>query len=80
MQLSRYYRPDNAWGSDNGLQKNFEPPRHAQRLLDWIVDIKRRNDVRGDLDELYQIILTRDGETTANRWYSWQVRRSSAET
>ncbi|MEM9670647.1 MAG: permease prefix domain 2-containing transporter [Pseudomonadota bacterium] len=56
------------------------PPVHAQRLLDWLIHPKRRKEVRGDLDELFSIILKRDGGRAAKSWYWWQVIRSSAET
>lgn len=60
--------------------KRYRPPIRARRLLDWIIHPSRRNEIRGDLDEHYPIILKRDGKKTANRWFWWQVIRAAWPT
>ena len=50
-----------------------EPPRLARLLLEWALPDDRRDDIMGDLDEVYQRLRRERGSTRAGLWY---VRQS----
>jgi putative ABC transport system permease protein len=49
------------------------PPRWADHLLDWFVAPHRREDLQGDLQEIFLKRVAQVGLTQARREYSWAV-------
>lgn len=45
------------------------PPRHWQRLLEGSLPADRRDEVSGDLEEVYQQLRATEGARAADRWY-----------
>ncbi len=54
---------------------NATPPRWADRLLEWFVSPYLREDVQGDLYELFEKRLTKVGAKKARCEYAWAVIR-----
>ena len=52
---------------------NDGPPRWADRLLEWFVAPHLREDLQGDLHEVYQKRVQAVGVARAGREYSWAV-------
>ncbi|WP_174260179.1 ABC transporter permease [Spirosoma endbachense] len=52
---------------------NPQPPHWADHLLDWFVAPHRREDLQGDLQEIFLKRVTQVGLTQARREYGWAV-------
>ncbi|UFH57780.1 permease prefix domain 2-containing transporter [Spirosoma sp. KNUC1025] len=50
-----------------------QPPRWADRLLEWFVAPHLREDLQGDLYEVFQKRVTEVGTSQAGREYTWAV-------
>jgi predicted permease len=55
------------------------PPRLAAWLLAVVVPERRREELLGDLEELFRIRETETGRTTARRWYRRQAASAIAD-
>ena len=57
----------------NRLNDSFEPPRWPARLLEWFVAPHLREDLQGDLYEIYQKRVEQVGLARAKWEYTWAV-------
>ncbi|MBB3839451.1 putative ABC transport system permease protein [Runella defluvii] len=57
----------------NRLNDSFEPPRWPARLLDWFVAPHLREDLQGDLYEIFQKRAEQVGIARAKWEYTWAV-------
>lgn len=53
--------------------KENQPPRWANRLLEWFVAPHLREDLQGDLYEIFQKRAKQVGLARAKREYTWAV-------
>ena len=53
--------------------KSVRPPRPAQRLFDWYCGLAKVDDLRGDIDEMFQLNVQRKGKFRARLTYWRQV-------
>ena len=51
------------------MSETGRPPRLARRLIRWALPEDRRDDITGDLDELFQGRSLRRGRARAHLWY-----------
>ena len=56
----------------NSNQKT-PPPSWSTRLLSWFMKEEYYEDIQGDLEEEYKLLLNHKGLGKAKRWYSWQI-------
>jgi hypothetical protein len=51
----------------------INPPSNAETLLSYLLPPDRLQEVLGDFDEGYRLMVDRHGLRPARRWYWWQV-------
>ncbi|MEQ9468422.1 MAG: FtsX-like permease family protein [Ekhidna sp.] len=49
------------------------PPSWSTRFLAWFLKEDYYEDIQGDLEEEYQLLIKSKGLARAKRWYSWQI-------
>lgn len=55
-------------------QRN-SPPSWSTKFLEWFLKEDYYEDVQGDLEEEYQLLIKSKGLSRARRWYNWQIIR-----
>lgn len=51
------------------------PPKWSTRFLSWFMKEEYYEDIQGDLEEEFQLILENKTILKAKNWYSWQILR-----
>lgn len=49
------------------------PPSWSTKFLAWFLKEDYYEDIQGDLEEEYQLLIKSKGLAKAKRWYSWQI-------
>ncbi|WP_420315765.1 FtsX-like permease family protein [Ekhidna sp.] len=56
-------------------KQRHSPPSWSTRFLEWFLKEDYFEDVQGDLEEEYQLLIKSNGLVKAKRWYNWQIIR-----
>ncbi|NQZ77632.1 MAG: ABC transporter permease [Ekhidna sp.] len=54
-------------------KSRLPPPSWSTRFLSWFIKGEYYEDIQGDLEEEYQLLISSKGLNKARRWYSWQI-------
>jgi len=49
------------------------PPTWSTKFLHWFLKEDYFEDIQGDLEEEYKLLISSNGLNKAKRWYSWQI-------
>ena len=55
--------------------QRHSPPSWSTQFLAWFLKEDYYEDVQGDLEEEYQLLIKSKGLSRARRWYNWQIIR-----
>ncbi len=56
-------------------KSRHSPPSWSTKFLGWFLKEDYYEDVQGDLEEEYRLLISSKGLNKAKRWYSWQILR-----
>ncbi|MEQ6165808.1 FtsX-like permease family protein [Ekhidna sp. MALMAid0563] len=56
-------------------KQRHTPPSWSTKFLAWFLKEDYYEDVQGDLEEEYQLLIKSKGLSRARRWYNWQIIR-----
>ncbi|WP_370087168.1 ABC transporter permease [Ekhidna sp.] len=56
-------------------KQRHSPPSWSTKFLAWFLKEDYYEDVQGDLEEEYQLLIKSKGLSRARRWYNWQIIR-----
>ncbi|WP_424963947.1 FtsX-like permease family protein [Ekhidna sp.] len=56
-------------------KQRHSPPSWSTKFLAWFLKEDYYEDVQGDLEEEYQLLIQSKGLSRAKRWYNWQIIR-----
>ena len=54
-------------------KRKDSPPSWSTRFLSWFLKEDYYEDIQGDLEEEYKLLIQSKGLKKARRWYSWQI-------
>ncbi len=60
-------------GHNQKGEENQTPPSWSTKFLHWFLKEDYYEDIQGDLEEEYKLLLSSKGIRKARRWYSWQI-------